>query len=473
MSYQFQTISRQFLFLILCGLLSVKAEAAVHNDIDGDGRSDYVLYNSENSNWFVLQSSGGFLDVNLGSKGSIPVLGDYDGDGSVDLAVYNFETAEWLIRNKDGELRSVFWGWPGHDIPVPADYDGDGITDISVLQSGVRWVGWLSARNEMMDTSFGPGVGVIPLPADYDGDGKADLSVLVEETNTWYSFGSTLGYMELVVDCSKSPFLAVPADYDGDGVTERAVYCRKNSTYMIHGRDGLKEIPWGQPGVDLPVPADYDGDGVSDLAARRENEFFVLRTSEGFLDFHFGRTGYLPVDLVGAKDLSPVIDGQELTPGQTIAIEPLAYDSDWVVEFEGVWPAGGRFDRILQSRTDRSQIDSFWDTDNHIGLRLSNRNIFYTNARVGTISNAYDPSAGKCVVVPNCPDHLLQTARRLPLKDGAVHTLRFEYSYSKGHFKIYLDGALVGDWDFIVKRVAKPITSMYAERFSGIFRRVE
>jgi hypothetical protein len=91
----------------------------------------------------VLRSSdGGQTSQQWGENGYVPVPGDYDGDGRTDYAVWQPSSATWfVIRSRDGGQISQQWGQDG-DMPVPGDYDGDGKTDYAIWRpsSATWWV---------------------------------------------------------------------------------------------------------------------------------------------------------------------------------------------------------------------------------------------------------------------------------------------------------------------------------------------
>ena len=86
-------------------------------DLDGDGKTDLILYRPSTSQWFVQESSGGFVQFTFGAPGDIPVVGDFDGVGHDELAVYRPSTSQWFVAGH----ASVFatFGGPS-DIPVAA-----------------------------------------------------------------------------------------------------------------------------------------------------------------------------------------------------------------------------------------------------------------------------------------------------------------------------------------------------------------
>src|SRR5204863_382596 len=71
-------------------------------DLDGDGRADLVVWRPETGRWHWLTSSTGYDYGVAGAKqwgnaalGDVPLLADVDGDGRSDLVVWRASTGTW------------------------------------------------------------------------------------------------------------------------------------------------------------------------------------------------------------------------------------------------------------------------------------------------------------------------------------------------------------------------------------------
>jgi predicted outer membrane repeat protein len=83
-----------------------------------------------------------------------------------------------------------------------------------------------------------------------------------------------------------------PGDFDGDGRDDTAVYrLTTGQWFVFRSTAGFMQVSWGAPGFeDVPVAADYDGDGVTDIAVfrRATNEWFIRRSTGGMTTAQWG-----------------------------------------------------------------------------------------------------------------------------------------------------------------------------------------
>ena len=98
----------------------------VQADYDGDGKTDFAVYNKDTGLWFALKSGSGYTaSVSVywgGGANRTPVRGDYDGDGKADLAVYEWTTGYWYILLSGANYTtacSKLWGGPGYSAVPP------------------------------------------------------------------------------------------------------------------------------------------------------------------------------------------------------------------------------------------------------------------------------------------------------------------------------------------------------------------
>ncbi|MEK7414748.1 MAG: DUF6531 domain-containing protein, partial [Planctomycetota bacterium] len=93
--------------------------------------------------------------INYGYAGTYAVVGDYDGDGETDYGVYDPSIDKFYIaRSTAGQLEQQY-GF-GSTYPVPGDYDGDGQTDIAVVDPAAwNWYINYSSTSLTVTQQFG------------------------------------------------------------------------------------------------------------------------------------------------------------------------------------------------------------------------------------------------------------------------------------------------------------------------------
>lgn len=294
-------------------IASTTALQPVWNDYDGDGKTDFAVYQLAQGGWRFWFSTLGYIATDLtgfGGAGYRAVPRDYDGDGKFDLAVYQSASGGWRIclSASDYQMVAVAGVGGAGQSAVPADYDGDGKVDLAVYQAGT-WRLWLSGSGytEFKFSGLG-GAGWRPVPADYDGDGRADPAVYQESAGTWLICFSASGYQKVdVINCGGPGQLPVPADYDGDGRVDPAVYNKSMGSWRFwlsgSGYQESSATGWGGDGQ-TAVPGDYDGDGCVDPV--------VYWESMGIWRLWLSSGGYSEIDVLapGGVDFKAITVGE-------------------------------------------------------------------------------------------------------------------------------------------------------------------
>jgi uncharacterized delta-60 repeat protein len=276
------------------GLARLLSEPVVHRtpyDFDGDGKADVSLFRPSEGNWYLLQSTAGFLGFHFGNDSDKIAPADYDGDGKTDFAVYRSPENTWFIQNSTTGFTAANFG-VSEDIPQPGDYNGDGKAEIAVWRpSEGNWYTMDLATGETTGFHFGT-FGDKPVAGDYDGDGKMDYAVYRPSEGNWYLMKSTEGFTAFHFGVAEDK--PVPADYDNDGKTDFGVSRpSEGNWYLMKSTEGFTAFHWGLP-TDLPAPADYDGDGKADIAVFRGGQWYLQQSSAGYTVVNFGLAGDKP-----------------------------------------------------------------------------------------------------------------------------------------------------------------------------------
>jgi hypothetical protein len=284
-------------------------------DMDNDGYPDIVAqgYGVDDINGTAVclnDGSGGFAAGSLvGVVSNSTAVGDIDGDGDTD--VVSFDTGQrrllLLLNNGQGQLTEARGSnLSGYSELSLADVDGDGFLD--VLAAGVGGYSVAIFKNDGRGNYPGGAslpVGSYPITmtsGDFDGDGRADTAVANRE-NTAISVITNPADAEMSVS-QTIPLSAWPhdlesADLNGDGYRDLIVILRPG-TYGQWASSVAVFFNQGQAQFASPVTfsvgnaaasldlGDIDGDGDLDLAVAngRDSDISIFRNNGagGFSD---------------------------------------------------------------------------------------------------------------------------------------------------------------------------------------------
>jgi hypothetical protein len=265
-------------------------------NFDTDTKTDLAVFRPSNSQWYVMRSGGGFMNIQWGMPGDAITPADFDGDGRTDLAVWRPSNGNWFIINSsDNTVNISNWGLAG-DQPVPADFNGDTKADVVVYRpTEGKWYR-RDSDGQIRIISWGQ-VGDKPAPADFDGDRVTDMTVYRPSEGKWYLINS-LGGAFSVSNWGVNGDLPIPGDYDGDGKADFAVFRPGDMTWhrIFSSNSSIRINPWGFPG-DIVTPGDFDGDGKMDLAVFRPSNgtWYMWTSTVGMFTQPFGVAGDIPI----------------------------------------------------------------------------------------------------------------------------------------------------------------------------------
>ena len=183
-------------------------------DLDGDGKADIVWRNTDTGDVAVWQGNGANAPTTTGViVGTLPAawviagIGDLDGNGKADIVLRNTDTGDVAVWQGNGVNAPTTTGVIAEEVSAAwviagiGDLDGNGKADIVWRNTATGDVGvWL--MNGLRLGSTGVIAGAVPAAwvikgvGDLNGDGKADIVWLNRDDGSvgvWLGDGLTLG----------------------------------------------------------------------------------------------------------------------------------------------------------------------------------------------------------------------------------------------------------------------------------------
>ncbi len=285
------------------GLNSAPLSVAVA-DVNGDGKPDLIVANSNTNNVSVLLGNGDIngtfqsaVNYSAGTDPQYVVAGDFNRDGIVDIAVADWTTGKVsVLLGTGGTGASAFQSAVSYAAGTnPAalalgDFNGDGKTDIAVANNGSGNVTILAGNGDGTFTSIGSyAAGTNPssiVSADFNGDGNLDLAVVnAGSGNISILLGAGGGNFNGPVNylAGTSPTAIAVGDMNGDGIPDLVISnSGSNNVSVLTGvGDGTFQLSGnyntdgGPAGV---LVADFNRDGFSDIAVANQatNDVSIL-----------------------------------------------------------------------------------------------------------------------------------------------------------------------------------------------------
>jgi len=267
--------------------------ATLGGDFNADGYNDIGIYNNTTGECKIALSTGSsfieqqisWLTFSDASYDWQPLTGDFNGDGKTDFGLYNKKDRIIKVALSNGSLFEALFDWTttfgGNDeSAIVGDFNGDGLADIVLFNESLgSWqvafsLGWCFEDQGEWQSGYAANKKI--LISDFNSDGLVDIGYFEENIGSWYyaiSNGASFIDKGLYYEGFGSSIVetAHTGDFNGDGILDLATFDQD--------QDGIErwDIRMGTESFsDLLVEADNGVGGVTtityDYASKQDND---------------------------------------------------------------------------------------------------------------------------------------------------------------------------------------------------------
>lgn len=283
-------------------------------DLNGDGRPDLIVPNSNDNNVSVLLGNGDgtFRAAVNYETGMVPLsaaVADFNGDGRADVAVGNNNggNVSVLLGKGDGTFQTAANYPGGGPFVAVADFNGDGNADLAAAPGGSGTLNLLLGNGDgtfqqpVRYAAQGQSIAI----GDFNGDGKPDIAVAspsyidlaLPKGGVSILLNNGYGTLNAAVSYSagNSPVWVAVGDFNGDGKADLTVAnTSTESTGGAFSPGGVSVLLGNGDGTFRPAVnyatgsyalsiavGDFNGDGNADLAVADTDISVLLGNGDG------------------------------------------------------------------------------------------------------------------------------------------------------------------------------------------------
>jgi hypothetical protein len=286
---------------------SIAPRAHVHNDIDGDGKSDAILHRPGNLAYLIMSGNAIVRSRSFTVTGDWRVVGtgDFDNNGRTDVLFLSAsrELFAWMGDGSGFASTRLMAVGTGYSVIGTGDIDGDGKDDIVLHRPGTIVQLFMDGARVARSSNVVDD-GMVPSIGDFDGNGRADLAMLKSngELHVWLSTPS--GFSKALVSTIKTAFsIKAVQDIDGDGNADLLLFRPGQLVqYLMQGQSVVRSRTFTLTSTySVASTGDFNADGRSDIMLQHNTYrslYLWLATTTGYTSsssLYTPATGYTVV----------------------------------------------------------------------------------------------------------------------------------------------------------------------------------
>lgn len=269
------------------------ASQNIHNDIDGDGRSDVLMHRSGTLSYWIM--NGGTIirsrSLSVASDWRVVATGDLDGNGKLDIVWMNSNRQLYLWRGDGVTFTSQYIVQMASNYVVAGtgDVDLDGRDDLLLYRSGqlVQW--WMNGATILRSKTFVVDTSLSAVAVgDFNADGVVDV-VMRNNLGDSYVWLGQLGsdYVKYFAIRISTTYRVVGAqDINADGKSDLLLFRPGQVVQLLMNGTAISSRAFSLSTSYAPATTgSFDGAGPGDLILQHltnRSLYLWLGTGSGY-----------------------------------------------------------------------------------------------------------------------------------------------------------------------------------------------